>query len=266
MLIIFFLLGLIVGSFLNVVIARLYTAETILGRSHCPHCQAKIRWYDNIPLFSFVVLGMRCRDCGEKISWQYPLVELSTGILFALTSYYFLEVDNTQSWLEVFYYLIVFSLLIIIFVYDFKYMEIPMIAVWLGTGATIVYYLLYDWMNFSSSLGIMSLNIFSGMLAGAAAFLFFFLLSAGSKEKWMGMGDSYVALLVGLITKWPLIFAALIAAFTLGAIFGIILIVTGKKTMKSQVPFAPFLALGALLVIFIPQIFPAVKYWFLYFY
>lgn len=261
MLVIFFILGLIVGSFLNVVIARLHTAETILGHSHCPRCQAKIRWYDNIPLFSFVVLGTKCRDCREKISWQYPAVELTTGILFALVGSYFLNANNAQSWLATFYYLIIFALLLVIFVYDFRHMEVPMIAVWLGIGITVAYYLLFDWMNFSGSLGIMSLNIFSGMLAGAAAFLFFFLLSAGSREKWMGMGDSYVALLAGLAVKWPGIFAALILAFAIGAIYGIILIVSGKKTMKSQVPFAPFLVAGTILVILIPKIFPAVKYW-----
>ncbi len=265
MLIIFFISGLIVGSFLNVVIARLHTAETILGHSKCPHCQAKIRWYDNIPLFSFVILGTRCRDCQEKISWQYPVVELATGILFALVGNYFLNVDNTQSWLATFYYLIIFALLLVIFMYDLKHMEIPMVAVWLGIGATIAYYLLSDWMNFSGALGIMSLNIFSGMLAGAAAFLFFFLLSAGSKEKWMGMGDSYAVFLAGLITKWPGILAALALAFTLGAVYGIILIITGRKTMKSQVPFAPFLVAGVILATLVPKIFPAVKYWFLYF-
>ncbi len=266
MIIIFFILGLIVGSFLNVVISRLHTAETILGRSHCPRCQAKIRWYDNIPLFSFAILGMKCRDCREKISWQYPIVELATGILFALAGNYFFNANDIQSWLETFYYLIVFSLLLIIFAYDFKHMEIPMVAAWLGIGITIAYYLLSDWMNFSGSLGIMSLNIFSGMLAGAAAFLFFFLLSAGSKEKWMGMGDAYAAFLAGLVVKWPGIFPALILAFAFGAIYGIILIASGRKTMKSQVPFAPFIVLGVILTILIPKMVPAVKYYLLLFY
>lgn len=266
MIIIFFILGLIVGSFLNVVISRLHTAETILGHSHCPHCQAKIRWYDNIPLFSFAILGMKCRDCQEKISWQYPIVELSTGILFALAGNYFFSVNDIQSWLATFYYLVVFSLLLVVFVYDFRHMEIPMIAVWLGVGITVLYYLLADWLNFIPALGIMSANIFSGALAGIAAFLFFFALSAGSREKWMGMGDSHVALLAGLMTQWPGILAALALAFAIGAVYGIILIAAGKKTMKSQVPFAPFIVLGTILVILIPKIFPAIKYYFLLLY
>lgn len=265
MLIIFFITGLIVGSFLNVVISRIHAAETILGRSHCPRCKNKIRWYDNIPLFSFAVLGTRCRDCKEKISWQYPVVELATGIIFALVGNYFFAVSDPATWLETFYYLIIFSLLLVIFAYDLKHMEIPMVIVWLGIGITVIYYLFFDWMNFSGSLGIMSLSIFSGMLAGILAFLFFFALSAGSREKWMGMGDAYAALLIGLVVKWPGIIPALILAFAIGAIYGIILIALGRKTMKSQVPFAPFLVLGAFLVLLVPKIFPAIKYWLLFF-
>lgn len=265
MVIIFFITGLIVGSFLNVVISRIYAAETILGRSHCPHCKNKIRWYDNIPLFSFAVLGTRCRDCKEKISWQYPAVELASGILFALAGNYFFVISNPATWLETSYHLVIFSLLLVIFAYDLKHMEIPMIIVWLGIGITVVYYLFFDWMNFSGSLGIMSLSIFSGMLAGILAFLFFFALSAGSREKWMGMGDAYVALLAGLVVGWPAVLLALMIAFTLGAVFGLILIAIKKKTMKSQVPFAPFLVAGTFLVVLVPKIFPAIKYWFLYF-
>jgi leader peptidase (prepilin peptidase)/N-methyltransferase len=82
MIIIFFILGLIIGSFLNVVVYRLNLAESILGRSQCPHCKAKVRWYDNVPLLSFVLLGAKCRDCGEKISWQYPILEFFTGVVF----------------------------------------------------------------------------------------------------------------------------------------------------------------------------------------
>lgn len=265
MIIIFFILGLIIGSFLNVVILRLHTAETILGRSHCPHCKARIRWYDNIPLFSFAILKTRCRDCKEKISWQYPVVELTTGILFAFTGAYFFDINNFQTWLATFYYLIIFSLLLVIFAYDFKHMEIPMTIVWLGVGIAVVYYLLSDWLNFQAAAGIWSLNIFSALVAGLAAFIIFFILSAGSREKWMGLGDAYVALLAGLIIQWPGIIYALVLAFTIGAIYGIILIGLGKKTLKSQVPFAPFLVLGVYLAVIIPQIFPAIKSWLLYF-
>lgn len=261
----FFIFGLIVGSFLNVVISRLPRAESLLGRSHCPKCKSRIRWHDNIPLLSFAILGTRCRDCREKISWKYPLVEGATAVIFVAVGQYFFDPLNPQSWLESFYYLAIFSIFIVIFVYDLKHMEIPMIAVWMGVLLAISYNIYSDVSFFDSAWGIMSSRLFSAALAGLTAFLFFFILSAGSREKWMGMGDAYVALLAGLVVGWPGILAALFLAFAIGAIYGIILIARGKKTMKSQVPFAPFLAIGAALAVFFPKIFPAVSFWRFYF-
>ncbi len=265
MFVIFFILGLIVGSFLNVVVYRLNLAESIWGRSHCPKCRAKIRWYDNIPVASFIILGTKCRDCGEPISWQYPIVELFTGVVFAATGNYFFSALDPQSWLATFYYLVIFSLLLVIFVYDFKFMEIPMIVVWLGVGVAVVYNLLIDWMNFNPAAGILTLNIFSGALGAALAFLFFFILVSVSRERWMGMGDAHLAILVGLVLGWPTILLALILAFGIGAVVGVALIAAKKKTMQSQIPFAPFLVTGAILAIFIYQAAPSFRYWFWFF-
>lgn len=262
MIIIFFIIGLIIGSFLNVVVERLNLAETILGRSHCPHCKKQIRWYDNVPVLSFMVLRARCRDCEGRISWQYPIVEILTGVVFALAGNYFFNVSNSQSWVMTIFYLGIFSLLLIIMIYDFKFMEIPMVAIWLGMGLITFYYLYFDWTAFDPQMGIMSLKIYSGALASLVAFILFLLLSAGSGEKWMGMGDAYVAMLAGALIGWPNIFWALVLAFTLGAVWGIVLILGRKKTMKSQIPFAPFIVLGTMLVIFLPLIFPSLKLFF----
>ena len=130
-LIIFFISGLIIGSFLNVIIYRLRIFDDILGRSHCPHCKNKIRWYDNIPLLSFVLLGAKCRDCEGKISWQYPLVEFFTGVVFALTGYYFFDSANLTTLWETGFYLIIFSLLIVLLTYDWLYMEVPILIFWI---------------------------------------------------------------------------------------------------------------------------------------
>jgi prepilin signal peptidase PulO-like enzyme (type II secretory pathway) len=260
MLIIFFIFGLIIGSFLNAVIYRTYIAENLFGRSFCPHCKKQIRWYDNIPLLSFVFLRGECRDCKKKISWQYPLLELSMGIAFALIGNYFFFLFEPLSWLQTGFYLAVFSLLAVIFVYDFLYMEIPMIIFWITLGVSIAYLLIFDWLNFNSFMGIFSLQIFSGMLAGAIAFTLFFILVSVSKEKWMGMGDAYLAFLAGLIVGWPFVIFSLVLAFGIGAIFGLVLISTKKKTMKSQIPFAPFLILGIFITLILPQIFPMIRY------
>lgn len=259
---IFFLFGLIIGSFLNVVICRLNLAESLLGRSHCPKCQKLIRWYDNIPLLSFILLKAQCRDCREKISWQYPVVELATGIIFAATAYLFLLDGNLANWLETIFYLGFFSALLVIFVFDLKHLEIPMPVLWLTFFWTLIFFLIMDWLNFQPGMDIFSSRIFSGNLAGLLAFGVFFALAFGSQEKWMGMGDAYLALLIGLGLGAEKILPALMLAFLLGSLWGIALVITKKKTLKSRIPFGPFLVSGTIIMVLIFKIFPATQNWF----
>jgi len=265
MLIIFFVLGLIVGSFLNVVVYRINLLESILGRSYCPSCKEKVRWYDNIPVLSFLVLGTKCRDCGEKISWQYPILEIATGIIFALVADHFFVLSSPISWIATLFYIGVFSMLLIIFVYDLKYMEIPMIVLWAAVGWTATYLLIADWANFGSVGNITDLKLYSGLIGGAVAFLFFYSLVFISKEKWMGMGDAYLGLLIGLVIGWPKVLLALMLAFTLGAFVGIVLILMKKKTMQSKVPFGPFLIVGLALSVFIGDVLFGIKFCFEFF-
>ena len=189
-------------------------------------------------------------------------MELATGIIFALAGYYFFIASDFQSWVETLFYLVSFSLLITVFVYDLKFMEIPMIVLWIGVIWAVLYLVFLDWALFNSASGLLSSNIISGITGGSAAFIFFFALSYLSKEKWMGAGDAYLALWAGLIMGWPNILLALILAFTAGAIIGIILIALKKKTIKSQIPFAPFLAGGVILAVFLEKILPQVEYWY----
>jgi prepilin signal peptidase PulO-like enzyme (type II secretory pathway) len=249
---IFLILGLAIGSFLNVVVYRLRVAETlVLDRSHCPHCKKDIAWYDNIPVISFILLKFRCRNCQEKISWQYPLVEIATGILFVLVGHYFFNVEQMSTWITTGYYLAIISFLLVILVYDFLYMEIPSIVLWLGVFLAIVFGLFSDAdRQVISGVGAYGFSTYSGVLAGTVAFFFFFLMVAVSKEKWMGMGDAYLAILLGLIVGWPNILLALLLAFSAGALAGIGLILAKKKNMGSQLPFAPFLVSGTIATIF----------------
>jgi prepilin signal peptidase PulO-like enzyme (type II secretory pathway) len=259
---IFFIFGLIIGSFLNVVICRLNLAESLLGRSHCPKCQKMIRWYDNVPLLSFILLKAECRDCREKISWQYPLVELTIGVIFAAVAWVFLREGALTNWLEVIFYCGFFSALLVIFVFDLKHLEIPMPVIWLALAWTLIFLLILDGLNFQPGMGIFSSRIFSGNLAGLLAFGFFFILAFGSREKWMGMGDAYLALLIGLGIGAEKILPALMLSFLLGSLFGIALIAAKKKTLKSQIPFGPFLASGAVIMILALEFFPALQSWF----
>lgn len=177
---IFFISGLIIGSFLNVLVYRVSMAETILGRSYCPHCKKGIAWYDNVPLLSFILLRARCRDCQKKISWQYPLVELGTAVLFLAVGAKFFDALEINSWVETIYYLGVVSSLVVIFVYDFLYMEIPGAVLWPAIWGVIGFNLWFDWngghdVSSLGSLGLSGSGVYSGTLAAFSAFAFFFL-------------------------------------------------------------------------------------------
>jgi len=246
---IFFVLGLIIGSFLNVVIFRLDSVASLLGRSHCRHCQTQIAWYDNIPFFSFLLLRGRCRDCEKQISWQYPAVEVGTGLMFALVGQIYFDAASASSWVMTGYFLGVVSALVVIFVYDLKFMEIPGLVLWPAIGWVVAFNLFFDWEKAGFGNNILNSMTFSGTLGAFAGFLFFFLLVAVSKEKWMGMGDAQLAILLGLLLGWPKILLGLMLAFALGAIIGLILIALKKKKMQSQIPFAPFLIVGTLIAL-----------------
>lgn len=236
-----FLLGLIVGSFLNCVVYRLERGESFLkGRSYCPNCRHQLSWIDLVPLFSFVFLAGKCRYCKKPISGQYPLVELIAGLLFFLAAF------SASNFLILGYWLLVISFLIVIFVFDLKHYIIPDGAVWGATAVALIYNLRFLIYNQSS---IFEFSILSG-LGAAAFFLAIFLVSRG---KWMGFGDVKLALLMGLFLGWPNILVALFLAFSIGAIIGICLIIFGKKKFSSEVPFGPFLILGTFLALFFGQ-------------
>ena len=284
-LIFLFVLGLLVGSFLNVVIYRVDTGEGfLLSHSHCPHCNHRLAWYDLIPIVSFVFLRAKCRYCKGNISYQYPLVEAVTGILFVLS---FLAVMNEfrlfslneleASLLPLFltrlgFFLFLSSLLVIIAVYDSKQSLILDEFIIAGVLGTLLFYILILVMN-GSWLFIERLDLYWGTLfpfrsidlpqlligplstllpviagIGAAGFfLFLVFLTAG---RGMGGGDVKFAFLLGLILGWPEILLAVFLAFLTGAIVGVMLILRKKKNLKETIPFGPFLALGTLITLF----------------
>jgi len=236
-----FLFGLIVGSFLNCVIFRLERGKSFLkGRSYCPHCKHKLAWYDLIPVLSFVTLRRRCRYCKKLISWQYPIVELATGILFVLVINTQLSAINYQlSIISSIYYLLIVSFLIIIFIYDFKHFIIldkvlfPIIAI-----------------SFLYLIANNQLSIINYSFSAFGASGFFLLIYLFSRGKYLGFGDVKLAILLGLLLGWPRIILALFLSFLIGGIIGLGLIVLSKKKLKSEVPFAPFLIFGTLVALF----------------
>lgn len=223
-----FILGLAIGSFANVLIDRTPKGEDVFTfPSHCDFCKKPLRWYELIPVISWVIQGGRCRRCRHQLSVQYPLVELSTGVAFVLLYQVF------SSTLPIFLssYLIFLSLLVI-FVADLKYQIIPDSMVVLGLlGSLLQGVALQSW---ASAVG---------------SSLFFLLLSIITRGRGMGLGDAKLAFLLGLILGFPKIVIALYAAFLTGAGVGVILILTGKKKLKSKIAFGPFLIVGTVVAI-----------------
>lgn len=239
----FFILGLIIGSFLNVVIVRLRARQSILGRSRCVQCAQKIAWYDNVPLVSFFVLRGRCRRCGTRIGAHYPLVEAATGVLFALIGMLFFVPLSFSALMIVTLLLVMISCFVVIFVYDLQFLEIPMVTAWIAIGASVLLAFVWNDENGGRTLSFLA--------SGAGAFLFFFTLTAISHERWMGKGDAYVALAIGCALGWPLTLTALLFAFCLGALVSIVLLMISRVGLKSQIPFAPFLIVGFFAALFL---------------
>lgn len=260
-----FLFGLVVGSFLNCIIYRLEKGQGFLfSRSYCPHCKHVLGWKDLIPILSFIILRGKCRYCQKPISIQYPAVEIATALSFLISYFLFLI-----HFLFLIFYLVIFCFLIIIFVYDLKHYIIPDKVIYPAIGLALVFVILnavkdpvapalttgflaspspsFALQNWGwASLGMTILSAF-----GAAAFFLAIVLI--SRGKWMGVGDIKLAFLMGLFLGWPNILVALFVAFLLGAVVGLGLIVLGKKTLKSEVPFGPFLVSGTLLALFFGQ-------------
>lgn len=233
--------GLAIGSFLNVVIDRLNlsTIRGVLGgRSHCDHCKKTLGWYDLIPLLSFVVLGGKCRYCHSHISWQYPLVEGATGIVFGM---WYVVWGMGGIW-GLLYYLFISSALIVIFVSDLKYQIIPDQIVY----PAIVLALIYNLFFYS-----LPTEVFWGyLLAGFGAAGFFWLLYFLTSKRGMGFGDVKLAALMGLFLGFPKIVVAFYFSFLTGALAGVILILAGKKKFGQTIPFGPFLVGGTLVAWF----------------
>jgi len=240
----FFLLGLLVGSFLNCVVYRIKENKSFLkGFSFCPSCFHRLEAKDLFPILSFFFLKGKCRYCKQRISFQYPLVELVTGLLFLAV---FLSSDGA---IPLIFSLIIFSFFIVIFVYDLKYYLIPDKVIYPAIGAAAVYQAFSAFDSFGwnpETLNVLLPYILSGL--GLA--LFFFSIWFVSRGKWIGFGDVKLGFLIGLFLGFPGVAVALFLGCAIGAIIGVGLIALKKKSLKSEVPFGPFLAVGTLISYF----------------
>ena len=238
--VVIFLFGLVVGSFDNVAIYRIPEGMSIFApRSFCPKCEEPIAWYDNIPPISYIILRSRCRHCGNRISVQYPLVELTSGLLFLAV---FAKLDFSWSPL-LFPYLFMVTVLIIVSVIDLKRQIIPNKIMYPSLVTGIIAMGLVALAEGNVSILWESLKGFA--VGGVPLALLALLLPRG-----MGMGDAKLAAFTGIFLGWKSQLVAFFFAFLLGAIAGVVMMIGGKKGRKSRIPFGPFLAAGALLALF----------------
>lgn len=232
-----FMFGLLIGSFLNVVIWRVPRGENLNHPgSHCPVCGHPIRPRDNVPVLSWLLLRGRCRDCGTSISPRYPAVELVTGICFALTG---LTIGRSLLLLPMLWFV---AVAIALFMIDIDVRRLPNAIVlpsWLvvAVGFAVVALVTGTWTDLWRSL-----------LAGLASGVLYFGL-AMAYPAGMGMGDVKLAVLLGLVLGWfgwPQVIVGFFAGFLFGAIWGLLAMAAGKAGRKSAIPFGPFMILGAL--------------------
>lgn len=258
---ILFVFGLAVGSFINVVALRyrgdhfVFSHRVIGGRSACPHCKKILHWYELIPVVSWVIQGARCRSCRARIGFQYPLVEILSGCIFAFVPMVFMyEPVLSALWIAA------FELILLISYIDVRLQIIPdeltllLTAVGIFYGIVLVGYLGMANVSFIASYAVpfgfqqnFWINRLVGIAVGAGFFALLILITRG---KGMGWGDMKLGAPLGLLFGWPDIVLLYASAFISGAIAGVLFLALRKKNMKSALPFVPFLALGAALIFF----------------
>jgi leader peptidase (prepilin peptidase)/N-methyltransferase len=281
------LLGLAVGSFINVLTLRWKPAEEnrllkiIQGRSHCLHCGQTLKWFEVIPLLSFVFLRGRCRHCRIKLSWQYPLVEGLTGVVFIglmwrilrfnFFAYQLFSDPRTNFWVvaTILIWFFYAAVLIALSVIDLRHYLLPDKIIFPAMGIALLANLGFYGLSISSGFfpkaGLNFLGPYADLINGhfnilTSAILgvlvlsaFLFLIYILSRGRAMGLGDVKLAALIGLMLGLASGIAALIIAFIIGAVVSLAIVLVRKKKLKDAVPFGPFLTLGVLSVIFLGE-------------
>ncbi|MEK7640791.1 MAG: prepilin peptidase [Patescibacteria group bacterium] len=229
----YFVLGAAFGSFLNVLAMRyeedgqIFRNDIIRGRSRCSNCRKILSWYELVPILSFALQRGKCRDCEHSLSWQYPFVEILSGLIFVLVPMYFYF---APVWILIFLTLLLITLI------DLRLSIIPdRLNIFLGVLGLSLAYVHGDW---------------AGRIIGAlVGFCLIGLVVRLSGDRGMGMGDWKMSAALGLIVGWPNILLAIASSFVLGGLVSIVLLLSGVKKVHATIPFGPFLAIGAALAL-----------------
>jgi len=225
--------GLVLGSFLNVVIARLPERRSLWApRSACPGCGAPIAWYDNVPLLSFALLRGRCRTCAASIPWRYPLVEAVTGALFGAA---WLEFGPTAEFVVA---AVLLAALVAITAIDLRHQIIPDAITLPGILAGVTANVATSHLNWA--------DVALGIALGGGVFFAIIVASRGG----MGAGDMKLGAMLGAFLGWKIALFALMVAVVIGGVSAVALMALGVRNRKDAIPFGPFLALGGAAALF----------------
>lgn len=241
-----FLLGIIVGSFINVLVYRTHEKKSIIkGRSICPDCKKQLKGRDLIPIFSYVALKGKCRYCKKPISAQYPLVEIATGTIFVSFFYFFNPHEITQ-WLSLSLWIFVSIFLIAAFIYDTKWQILPdkflIPAIIISLIYILILSIFFDQYHFLYNL------------LGAFVFALFFLaLWFISKGKWIGDGDIRLAFLMGVLLSPMNLILAIFFGSSIASLVSLFLILVKKKKATQKIAFGPYLIIGLYISLFFAQ-------------
>lgn len=252
-----FLFGAIIGSLLNVCIYRIPRhISIIMPPSRCPSCSNPIQALDNIPLLSYIFLKGKCRFCGEKIPFRYPLVELLNAVLYTIILWRF---DSQFSWILLIYFVFISSLIVIAFI-DFEHQIIPDVITLPGTVLGLIFgssilpdpFFRIDLLRFTAITGVFT--SLSGVLLGGGLFYAVGVLgSAVFKKEAMGGGDIKMMAMVGGFLGWKGVLLTTFIGSLLGSIIGLFLILVKGKEWGSKIPFGPYLAFGAVITLLFGQ-------------
>jgi leader peptidase (prepilin peptidase)/N-methyltransferase len=255
---ILFILGLCIGSFINAFEYRLYNKiDFIKARSHCPKCKHALKAQDLVPLLSFVLIGGKCRYCGTKVSWQYPIIEFLSGMLFLASGCYVLKAMHIDGVLDMLFMLLIsifigllFALFLFFALYDVKHKIIPNEVIYLS----IIFAIFFDLvlalgMHLSPIQAFLNIwgdfSLLWNMLASVLGGLFIILIIVITKGKGMGGGDVKLVAFIGLLLGWKRLLVAFYAAVITGSVIGIIwALIKRRKIRGFKVPFGLFLSIG----------------------
>lgn len=241
-------LGLLIGSFLNVVIHRVPAGQSLVAPgSACPACGHAVRARDNVPVLSWLVLRGRCRDCRAPIAWRYPAVELVTGLLFAATAWRFGASAYTLGLLAL------VAAGVALFAIDLDHQRLPFAITGAAAIAVVLALVAESVMDGSGAAGSAPRALLTALLTGAlwlAVYGGIWLLTSG---RGMGLGDVALAPVLGLAVGWLGAGAGVVglaAGFVLGAVVGLVLMASGRAGRRARVPHGPFLLVGAAVGLF----------------